>query len=96
MVMDWTAFEGPALGGMTYNADWAIQDAHWLSATDGMNWVSVRLVTSGGAIEMATDVFFFRKDTIDPVVLDLADNSEIAVSKEVLKEAIAVGIVGLR
>ena len=34
--------------------------------------------------------------SVDPVVLDLDDNSEIAVSQDVLKEAIAVGIVGLQ
>lgn len=34
--------------------------------------------------------------SVDPVVLDLDDNSEIEVSKDVLKEAIAAGIVGLQ
>ena len=34
--------------------------------------------------------------SVDPVVLDLDDNSEIEVSKDVLKEAIAVGVVGLQ
>ena len=34
--------------------------------------------------------------SVEPVVLDLDDNSEIAVSKDVLREAISVGIVTLQ
>lgn len=68
-ILTWTTFLGPGMGTDTYTVDWAIADAEFAAATDGINFVSVRAYTSGGMVETATDVFYFRKDTMAPSIL---------------------------
>ncbi|MEW5945485.1 MAG: NHL repeat-containing protein, partial [bacterium] len=65
-IVTWTTFQGPAMGTDTYNTDWPLLDADWGSATDGINWVSVRAYDTLGNYETATDVFYILKDAQAP------------------------------
>ena len=67
-VMGWKTFLGPGLGVPVYTTNWPIAAADFASAEEGINWVSVRAHSVSGAVATLTDAFYFRKDTVPPVI----------------------------
>ncbi len=67
-MVPWTTFAGPGLNTQTYTDDWSIAPADFAAAAEGINWVSVRVSCVTGLTNYATDVFYFRKDTVAPVI----------------------------
>jgi len=67
-MLPWTTFLGPGLGAMSYTTDWAIRGVDFTSAAEGVNFVSVRALCTSGLTGTATDVFYFKKDTVSPSI----------------------------
>ncbi|MFA6449329.1 MAG: hypothetical protein WCX65_07680 [bacterium] len=65
-VIPWTVFLGPALGVNSYTANWKLKDADFGNATDGINFVSVRVTDANGLVRIQDDVFYVLKDTQAP------------------------------
>ena len=54
----------------SYNSNWGIGDVEWGLLVSGTNYMSVRVYDNAGNINSLTDVFYVRKDTISPTIID--------------------------
>ena len=67
-ILPWTTVLS-GIGALLYDTDWAISSADFDAATQGINYVSLKVYNNTGTYRVATDVFYFKKDTIVPTIL---------------------------
>jgi len=62
------------LGLATYDTDWSINFA---ACQEGINYITVRVYDNAGNSDLAEDVFYVYKDSVDPSITDnqLGDNT---------------------
>lgn len=67
-VVPWTVLIGPNYGSHAYTADWSISNAAFAAATDGINFVSIRVTDMNGLVTIYKDAFYILKDTLAPEI----------------------------